>query len=112
MNLFAFSQLTQLAVSQNAEPQGSLLMNLLPFALIFVIFYFLLILPQKKQQKKIKEMINNLQKGDRVLLQSGMYGRIVEFKDNDVKIEIAPKVIITVQKAVIISKVSEEVSSQ
>ncbi len=66
---------------------------LLPMVLIFGIFYFLVIMPQKKQQKKHLEMINSLRKGDKVVLSGGMHGTIVEVRDQTMKIEIAPKVV-------------------
>lgn len=91
---------------------GNIFVQLMPFVLIFAIFYFLMILPQKKQQKKHQQMLNSLQKGDNVLLSNGIYGRISEFKDQNVKLEIAPKVIITVQRSVITAKIAEEIKTE
>lgn len=86
---------------------------LLPFILIFGIFYFLVILPQKKQQKKHVEMLNSLQKGQTVMMNCGIKGRISEIKNNDIKLEISPKVIITIQKSAISGVVvSEAVENQ
>ena len=70
---------------------------LLPFILIFGIFYFLVVLPQKKQQKKHAEMLSKLSKGDNVLMNCGIYGRVAEVLENDFKLEICqnPRVVIT-----------------
>ncbi len=102
------------ALSGQAAPQSggalAIINMLLPFIIIFVIFYFLVIMPQKKQQKKHQEMLNALQKGDRVLTSSGFFGRIVEVKPTLFKIEVAPKVIVSLQKSAVVSKVQEEES--
>ncbi len=52
--------------------------SLVPFALIFLVFYFLLIRPQQKKAKEHKQMLAGLRKGDAVITAGGMYGRIVE----------------------------------
>ena len=59
---------------------------------IFVVFYFLLIRPQQMQQKRHREMLGRLKKGDRVLTRGGLYGVIVEIKDNLVTLELAQNV--------------------
>ncbi len=59
---------------------------------IFVVFYFLLIRPQQVQQKRHREMLGRLKKGDRVLTRGGLYGVIVEIKDNLVTLELAQNV--------------------
>ena len=63
--------------------EGNLFASLMPFALIFVIFYFLLIRPQQKKAKEEQNMLQGLKKGDPVLTIGGMYGRIVDI-DGDV----------------------------
>ena len=82
---------------------------LLPFILIFGIFYFLVILPQRKQMKKHNEMLNQLKKGDTVLMSNGFQGRIAEVKDAELKVEICqnPKVVVTVQKTAVASVVAK-----
>jgi preprotein translocase subunit YajC len=97
---------SKIATVQAGGQGGGFISMILPFALIFAIFYFLVILPQKKQQKKHAEMITQLQKGDNVLLNCGIKGRIAEVKDADFKLEIAPKVIVTVTKNVVSGKVA------
>lgn len=68
-----------------AQEDGSKssLQSLLIIPIMLVAMYFLVILPNKKEEKKRKEMIGNLQKGDNVITNSGLHGKIVEFKDNN-----------------------------
>lgn len=65
-----------------AGGQGNLLMSLLPFILMFAIFYFLLIRPQQKRAKTRNMMLSNLKKGDRVVTIGGIHGKIVELTDD------------------------------
>jgi preprotein translocase subunit YajC len=93
-----------------AEPSKAyvLLMNLLPFVLIFVVFYFLLIRPQKKKQKLLLDMINSLKSGDKVILSSGITGTVSKVKEgNEVAVEIASGVVVNVIKSHITSVVKE-----
>ena len=85
------------AYAQAAGGQDSL-MGLLPLALIFVVFYFLLIRPQQKRQKEHRELVTALQTGDEVTTAGGLLGKITEVKDSFVQIEIANNVVVTVQK--------------
>ncbi len=109
------STLSDLLVTQAAPQPGGMMAifnMLIPFVLIFVIFYFLVVMPQKKQQKKLQEMLNALQKGDQVLTSAGLYGRIVEVKTHSFKLEIAPKVVVSVQKSAVVSKVQDEEAAE
>jgi len=78
--------------------QASIVSMLMPMAIIFVIFYFLLIRPQQKQQKKLKEMLDSLKKGDEVVTRGGIYGKIHGIADNVVTLEIAENVRIKVNR--------------
>ncbi|MGE5606570.1 MAG: preprotein translocase subunit YajC [Bacteroidota bacterium] len=60
--------------------------------LIFVVFWFLMIMPQRKQQKQRNAMLSNLKKGDKVVTIGGIHGEIVEFDDEDLKLRVADKV--------------------
>jgi preprotein translocase subunit YajC len=66
------------------------LSGLLPIVLIVVVFYFLLIRPQSKQRKKLKEMMDNLKVGDSVKTIGGLYGKIANLKEDVVTIECGP----------------------
>lgn len=66
----------------------SLIGSLLPMILIFVVFYFMLIRPQRKKDKQVKEMLNNLKKDDRICTIGGIYGTIVGLKDDTVTLAV------------------------
>jgi preprotein translocase subunit YajC len=57
------------------------LVQLLPMVFIFVIFYFLLIMPMRKKQKKTREMLSKLKKGDEVVTSGGLFGRVTALDD-------------------------------
>ena len=59
-----------------------------PMILIFVVFYFLLIRPQKKKDKKVKEMLAALKNGDRVCTIGGIYGTITSIKDDTIELSV------------------------
>ena len=67
------------------------LAGFVPILAMLAIFYFLLIRPQQKQAKEHRLMLEALKKGDRVLLNGGIYGRIVELRGPDLEIEIGEK---------------------
>jgi len=67
---------------------GNPLMTFMPLILMFVIFYFLLIRPQQKKQKEHKQMLENLTRGDRVITAGGLYGRVIETKDDVLTIDL------------------------
>lgn len=66
----------------------SLIGSLLPMILIFVVFYFFLIRPQRKKDKQVKEMLANLKVGDRVCTIGGIYGTIVNIKDDTISLAV------------------------
>jgi preprotein translocase subunit YajC len=63
-----------------------------PFILMLVVFYFLFYRPQKKEQQKRKNMLDNLKKGDRVVTIGGIHGTISAFSDDVVTVKVAEKV--------------------
>ena len=71
-----------------AHPSAALITTFLPMVLIFAVFYFMLIRPQRKKDKKVKEMLNNLKAGDRVCTIGGIYGTIVGIKDDTVTLSV------------------------
>ena len=69
---------------------GSMLMSLLPFALIFVIMYFLILRPQQKRVKDHASLVKNLRRGDTVVTSGGLVGKVTKVVDDDqVEVEIA-----------------------
>jgi len=77
------------------------ILGLLPFVVIFVLFYFMLIRPQMKRAKEQKKMIEALQKGDEVITTGGVLGKITKVSDQYMSLEIADNVVIQVQKATV-----------
>ncbi len=75
-----------------------LLLSLVPFLLIFAVFYFLLILPQQKRQKHLKEMLDQLKKGDKVVTASGIWGTITNIGKHTVTLQIADNTKIKMQR--------------
>jgi preprotein translocase subunit YajC len=97
-----------LAQDGAASPPGGILASPL-FILIpmFAIFYFLLIRPQQKKQKEHREMLNKLQKGDVVVTQGGLQGKITGLTDQVATVEIAEKVRVKIQRGYIVGVVSK-----
>lgn len=77
-------------------------MQFLPIILMFVVLYFLMIRPQQKKAKEHKALLEALGKGDEVVTQSGMVGRITKVSDDFVTIEIAANVEVQMQKPSIV----------
>jgi preprotein translocase subunit YajC len=77
---------------------GSPIAAILPFALIFVLFYFLILRPQQKQQKEKQELLKNLKRGDSVITAGGIYGRILNVVEDIVTLEIAKGVNVRVSR--------------
>ncbi|MDP6351421.1 MAG: preprotein translocase subunit YajC [Alphaproteobacteria bacterium] len=79
------------AYAQDAGAEGGgLMVQMLPLVLIFVVFYFLLIRPQQKKAKSHREMVGNLQRGDKVVTAGGLYATVAKVEDqNTVVLEIA-----------------------
>ena len=74
-------------------------MGLLPIVLIVVVFYFLIIRPQQKQQKQRQQMLDSLQKNDKVITIGGIHGVITDIKDDDtIKLKIADNLSVTISK--------------
>jgi preprotein translocase subunit YajC len=76
-----------------AGGDGGMLMSLLPFILIFVIMYFLILRPQQKRVKQHAEMVKNVRRGDTVVTNGGLIGKVTKVIDDDqIEIEIADDV--------------------
>lgn len=93
---------------QVAPGAGGMFGALMPLVLIFVIFYFLLILPQRRKQKEHREMVRNLKKGDKIITTGGIYGTITKLKKNYVEIEAANQVKLRVQRSCVSQLRGEE----
>ena len=100
--------IAQAAAGQEGDPMSMLI----TFGLIGIIFYFLLIRPQRKQQKELKERQDSLKVGDKVVSAGGIYGIIREVQQDAVKMEIAPNTIIKIAKSSIVTSVAKDGSAE
>ncbi|XXQ67357.1 preprotein translocase subunit YajC [Neisseriaceae bacterium B1] len=89
------------------EAQPNAWMGILPWIAIFALMYFMMIRPQQKREKERQAMISELKKGDRVLLMSGFYGRVVKPSENIFTIELGKGLTVEVERNAIASKVAE-----
>jgi len=81
---------------------GDVFLQLLPFILIFFIIYFLILRPQQKRVKAHKEMIDNLKKGDNVITQGGLIGKVTKVvNEQELEIQISDDVKVKVIKGMI-----------
>jgi preprotein translocase subunit YajC len=78
------------------------LVQFLPFALILGIFYFMILLPMKRRQKKVQEFLDGLKVGDRVVTTGGIFGSIAKISDQSIQLQIAPNVRVDVSRAAIV----------
>ncbi len=79
------------AFAQGAAPGGSdMLMSLLPFVLIFVIMYFLILRPQQKKVKAHQELVKNIRRGDTVVTTGGLIGKVSRVvDDSEIELQLA-----------------------
>jgi len=85
------------AYAQDAAAQGGL-MSFLPLIVIFAVFYFMLIRPQMKRSKEHKQLVSQLSKGDEVITNGGLLGRITDVSDAFVTLELADNLQIKLQR--------------
>ena len=89
--------------------QGSAMPFWVMILLIFVVMWFFMIRPQRKQQKELQQFRDSLKKGDKVVTVGGIYGTVCEVKDNTVLIEVDNSVKIRVSKQALVKDYSEQV---
>lgn len=100
MNIYLF-------LFQDATGGSSIIWTLLPFVFIFGIFYFLVIMPQKKQKQKLQEMITQLRINDEVVTNGGIIGTIKEVRETSFIIQSAEKSFLEVGKSAVVGKKAE-----
>jgi preprotein translocase subunit YajC len=93
MSFFISDALAQAAPAQQADP----FMSFLPLIILFVIFYFLLIRPQQKKAKEHREMVSAMKKGDEIVTQGGMVGKVIDVSEGFLTVEIADNVQVKLQ---------------
>src|SRR6201987_6171875 len=88
--------------AMGASPDGgSPWLQLVPFALVLAIFYFIILLPMKRKQQKVQEFVEGLKVGDRIITTGGIHGQITRLGEQSVQIQIADKVRVEVARAAI-----------
>ena len=96
------------AATGSAAPSSEMnFMSFLPMIVIFILFWFLLIRPQQRKSKLHNKMIAELQKGDEVVTNGGILGKISKIEDQFIMLEIANNVIITIQRNTITGKIEK-----
>src|SRR3954451_16153844 len=84
------------AMSGAGQPGG--LLSFLPFAIVLAIFYFLILMPMQRRQKKVQEFQGSLKVGDKIVTTGGIYGQITRVNDKSVQLQVADKVRIEIAK--------------
>ena len=100
---------TTLPFAQAQAAGGGIAQILFMLVAFGAIMYFLMIRPQQQQRKKHEEMVSHIKRGDRVILQSGLHGKVTHVGDTKLNVEIAPDVIVEQVKSMILSVESKPV---
>jgi preprotein translocase subunit YajC len=82
--------------------QVSPLVQLIPFALVLAIFYFVILLPMRNRQKKVQEFLAALKVGDKVVTTGGIFGSIAKIGEDSIQLQIAPNVRVDISRAAIV----------
>jgi preprotein translocase subunit YajC len=90
-----------LAMAAPADSGVSPWVQFLPFVLVLAIFYFVILLPMKRRQKKVQQFLEGLKVNDRVITTAGIYGQITKINERSVQLQIADKVRIEVSKTAV-----------
>jgi len=91
-----------LALGASPGQQVSPLIQLIPFALVLAIFYFVILLPTRNRQKKVEAFLASLKVGDKVVTSGGIFGSIAKMSDDAVQLQIAPNVRVDISRAAIV----------
>ena len=88
---------------------GSTFGSLIPLLLIFIIMYFIIIRPQQRKAKEHNSMVNSLSRGDQILTQGGIIGKITKVKDDsEVEVEIASNTKVRVMKSTVVNVLNQK----
>ena len=101
-----------LTFAQDAAAANSIWPAILMIGGMFVVFYFITLRPQQKQQKKHQELVTNLKKGDEVALTSGIVGKIFSVDDRFISLEIGDKTRMKVLKQAVSGKLNQDNTSK
>ena len=91
-----------LAMATSPNQAANPLIQLIPFALVLAIFYFIILLPMKKKQKKVQEFLSALKVGDRVVTSGGIFGSITKMNEQSIQLQIAQNVKVEIARNAIV----------
>ena len=97
-----------LAMGAPGQSGANPLVQLIPFALVLAIFYFVILLPMKRRQQKVQEFLSTLKVSDKVVTSGGIYGKITRLSDQSIQLEIADKIRIEVSRNAIVGYQGQE----
>jgi preprotein translocase subunit YajC len=103
-------RMSDLVLAMGAPPGAGVnpLVQLVPILLVFAIFYFIILLPTKRKQKKLEEFLDSLKVGDRVVTTGGIYGSVTKVNDKSVQLQIANNVRVEVSRNAIVGYQGQE----
>ena len=91
-----------LAMAAQPDSNVSPWVQFLPFVLVLAIFYFVILLPMKRRQKKVEEFLGALKVGDKVVTTGGLYGSVTKLDTDSVQLQIAQNVRVEVSRAAVV----------
>lgn len=97
-----------IAMAAPAQGAASAWVQLLPFALVLAIFYFIILLPMKRRQQKVQAFLSGLKEGDKVVTSGGIYGTITRVGEQALQLQIAERVRIDVSRNAIVGYQGQE----
>src|SRR5262245_55638804 len=103
----SFSSLV-LAMGVPPGPGANPFVQFIPILLVFAIFYFIILLPTKRKQKKLQEFLDSLKVGDRVVTSGGMYGAVTKVNDKSVQLQVANNVRVEIARNAIVGYQGQE----
>ncbi len=101
MSVGALQDVGPLLAMSTPPEGGSAWLQLVPFALVLAIFYFIILLPMKRKQQKVQQFLEALKVGDRIVTTGGIYGQITRMGEQTIQLQIANNVRVEVAKAAI-----------
>jgi preprotein translocase subunit YajC len=99
--------MTPLYAAEATAQQPGILASLMPLLILFAIFYFLVILPQQKQAKKHKAMVDELKKGDKIVTAGGIIAEVIKNEEEFIKAKINDNTEVKITKDAIARKLDE-----
>ena len=100
--------MTNLAFIFQGGDLGGMLAGLMPFLLIFGVFYFLIIVPQRRRQKALQEMIAALKAGDKIITSGGIYATVKQVKEKSLLVMSADKSLLEISRSAVSGLQGEE----